>query len=236
MALNTITYLLTDVCFNFVSGTYFTILLCMVCTSVMVTVAVFRIGVNTCAMPVWVEKVFIDFLGKCVGLAVEKDQSDKYTPTVSDKYTSTVSDKYIPTVVKENGYYDNHASDFESLEAVLATINGRDPTCLGKGIESPNINRNPSQTINVEGNVYYLAKIHHLLEDYKREEKLSRELPMKWQRLAAILDRSIFYFVAILTFMTTATMILEIQFGAEEDFSEQVQTWFGDNTDAFVEY
>lgn len=190
-------------------GTYFTILICLVCLSVFITVVVLHIGVNTCPMPPWAEWFFIDFLGKCVFLT-------KSDSKVKPADTSTV-------IKQENGYYDT------SFESAVHRVEQQQIYTIPNKVNSPNNNDCPAtQIIDTEGNVNYLAKILSYLENYRQEEKLSQDNSYKWRLAATILDRCIFYFVAVFTSVTTVAILREIYYGADEDFNSQVREMFGD--------
>lgn len=172
-------------------------------------------------MPPWVEWLFIDFLGKCVRLTT----SSRVKP----------ADTSTAVIKQENGYYDNQASSFESA---VNRVEQQQIYTIPNKENSPNNNDCPATQIihDTEGNVNYLAKILSYLENYRQEEKLSQDNSYKWKLAATILDRCIFYFVAMFTCVTTVAILREIYYGAEEDFNSQVQEMFGDGSDKFVEY
>ncbi|XP_072014713.1 neuronal acetylcholine receptor subunit alpha-9-like [Amphiura filiformis] len=186
-------------------GTYFTIMIIMVCISVLLTVIIIHFGFSIRPMPRWVEYLIIENLGKVFCLS----KIDENAPDFDHDAERIKNDnEEEPKSNRSEMYTSDLANNTASNGVKLNSITWQEtPTSIPE-----------------------LAKIVQQLEYIKKSAVLQNKMEVrsrKWKLVATVIDRTLLYSFIILAVTTTVVMMTQVKTGGETDYLRQYKKYFG---------
>ena len=200
-------------------GTYFTIMIIMVCASVLLTVIIIHFGFNTRPMPRWVEYLILENIGKIFCLS-EKDEFYMEHDALHHKKSA---DDAVNASGKTNGDKNDSMTEHGSNGMVY------NPNSI-----DDSQNRNVS-TVFYESATYIpeLAKIVQQLEYIRLNTMHQNKLEVisrKWKRVATVIDRTLLYSFIVLAVVTSVVMMTQVHQGGEMDYLKQYSKFIVNST------
>ena len=173
----------------------------MICMSVVATVLVIHLGYKKTKMPKWIETLFFDCLGRCVGL-------ERWKPSGND-----LKDVLSNEVKDDHQIFNGHLVNQMKSEAG------------DTGAEDSEVNgviRSRENALDCDRFLFPLvAEISRSMavtRNHFEQKAENDEMQGKWQRVAMIVDRLLLYSFAMFAIVVTVTLAIYLVIMSEKDY------------------